>query len=311
VTINWPAIPDINHTFSGGALTHNVRLTITTSDGCTAFIEHLVSSIPAPRADFGFPGITCTGQSVQFTDYSQENGGGSIMSWLWTFGDPLSGPNNNSSAKNPVHFFSGPGIYSVSLVVTNTDGCHDTIVKTVNINMLPVANFTADTACLGSITTFSSASSIANAASIISYSWDFGDGGSSILQNPTYIYSTYGIKNVKLTIINSNGCVKDTTKQVLVNPLPIPAFTYTTPNCLGALVQYTNLSTTVPGYLGSIVTWQWDFGDGSSITVHAPGNPNVSHAFLGNATGHTVRLTVTTTDSCNAFAHRQLQLPGQ
>jgi PKD repeat protein len=303
ITINAPAIPDINHTFVGYSLSHNVRLTITTNDSCTAFIEHVVTSIPAPIAYFEFAAITCSGQPVQFTDYSQENGGSSIMAWNWDFGDPMTGPNNTSSAKNPIHSFSTFGTFNVSLIVTNTDGCQDTVVRTVDVNMLPVANFTATTACLGSVTTFSSALCIPHAAGIISYYWDFGDlSGHSSLPNPTYIYASYGIFNVTLTIVNSNGCIKDSTKQVLVNPLPIPAFTYTSPNCLGALVQYTNQSTTVTGYMGSIVTWDWYFGDGSpDVIINAPGNPNVSHTFVGNATSHTVRLTVTTSDGCIAF----------
>lgn len=301
-TINFPGNPNICHTFAGNVLSHNIRLTITTSDSCTAFIEHIVNSIPAPIADFGFSAITCASQLVQFTDLSQYNGGGSIIFWAWNFGDPLSGFNNISNAQNPGHLFSGPGPYIVSLIVKNTSGCQDTIWKTVDVSQLPVANFTADTACLGSVTTFTSTSAPPLPANIITYSWDFGDGlPGSNLQNPTHIYTTYGIKNVTLTVTNSNGCVKDTTKQILVNPLPIAAFIYTTPNCLGSVVQFTNQSTTVVGYLGSIVTWHWDFGDGTNVTINVPGNPNVSHTFVGNAIVHTVRLTVTTSDGCIAF----------
>jgi PKD repeat protein len=299
-TIAFPGNPNVCHTFAGLALSHNVRLTITTSDSCVAFIEHVVNSIPAPIANFGFPGTTCASQSVQFTDLSQNNGGGSIISWDWNFGDPLTGVNNTSTSQNPIHFFSSFGTFSVSLIVKNTDGCQDTILKTVTVSQLPVANFTADTACLGAITTFTS-TSVANAPSIITYAWDFGDGFFSALPNPTHIFTSYGIKNVILTVTNSNGCIKDTTKQVLINPLPIPAFTYTTPNCMGAQVQFTNQSTTVAGYLGSIVRWLWDFGDGTTANINFPGNPSVLHTFVGGATAHTVRLTVTTTDSCTAF----------
>jgi PKD repeat protein len=301
VTVNFPGTPNVCHTFAGNVLSHTVRLTIKTSDSCTAFIDHVVNSIPAPVADFGYSSITCANQLVQFTDFSQNNGGGSIISWNWNFGDPLSGGNNIATSQNPAHSFSGPGPHIVTMIVKNTDGCQDTIWKTVDVSLLPVADFTADTACLGSVTTFTNASAPPLPANIISYSWDFGDGlpGSS-LQNPTHIYSTYGIKTVTLTVVNSNGCVKDTSKQILVNPLPIAAFTYTTPNCLGSVVQFTNQSTTVVGYLGSIVRWHWDFGDNTSITIFAPGNPNVSHTFSG-AIAHTVRLTITTSDSCTSF----------
>jgi len=302
VTINFPGTPNISHTFLGGASSHNVRLTITTSDGCTAFIEHIVTSIPAPIANFGFPAITCADQSVQFSDFSQPNGGGSIISWDWNFGDPLSGFNNIDGSQNPIHFFSHPGPFMVTLIVKNTSGCQDTIIKSITVSELPVANFTADTACLGSVTTFTNSSAPPLPANIINYSWDFGDGTlPSTLSNPTHIYTTYGIKTVTLTVTNSNGCVKDTSKQILVHPLPIPAFSFTTPNCLGSVVHFTNESTTVIGYLGSIVKWHWNFGDGSSTTVNFPNNPSVTHTFTGPATSFTVRLTVTTSDSCTAF----------
>jgi PKD repeat protein len=299
-TIYSPGNPNVSHTFLGSVLTHLVTLTITTSDSCTASISHLVTSIPSPIANFSFSTSTCLGQSVQFTDLSQMNGGGSIVSWAWNFGDPLSGTSNIASGPNPVHSFTSAGTFNVTLIVSNTSGCQDTILKTVTVNALPVANFTADSACLGSVTQFTDLSTITG--SLINWNWDFGDGTPPInLQNPPHIYTNYGIYNVHLTVTNSNGCTKDTIKQVLVHPLPIPAFTYTTPNCLGAAVQYTNQSTTVTGYLGSIATWEWNFGDGFDTIIHAPGNPNISHIFLGTATGHNVRLTVTTTDSCKAF----------
>jgi len=300
VTINSPANPNVTHTFSGNGLSFNVKLTVVTNDGCTAFVTHVVTLIPAPLANFTFSSSTCAGQIVQFTDLTQLNGGGSIVSWNWNFGDPLSGTNNTNTSQNPTHQFTGAQAYDVTLIVTNTSGCQDTIMKVVTVNQLPLAKFTADTVCFGSATIFTDAS-VPHSASIVSWNWNFGDGFSSNMQNPTHIFPTYGIQNVTLTIINSNGCIKDTIEQVLVHPLPIPAFTYTTPNCLGALVQYTNQSTTVTGYLGSIVKWVWNFGDGSpNVTVHFLNNPNVSHAFLGNALQHTVTLTVTTSDSCSA-----------
>ena len=282
-------------------MTHTVRLTVWTSDSCSQFVEHVVVSIPSPIADFNFSTIHCKDQPVQFTDLSQTNGGGSITQWSWNFSDPGSGINNTSSLQNPLHTYLNAGTYTVSLIITNLTGCVDTIYKTVDINVLPVADFHADTACLHSPTQFTDLS-IPNATNIITYSWDFGDGSAlSHLQNPTHTYATSGLFNVKLTIVNSNGCTKDTTQPVLVNPLPNAAFSFSSPNCLGAAVQYTDLSTTPPGYLGSIVKWVWDFGDGTSTTILAPNNPNVAHTFAGNALSHVVRLTVTTTDGCTNF----------
>ncbi len=303
-TILTPANPNVVHTFAGTALSHVVRLTVTTSDGCTGFTEHTVSSIPSPVADFGFPATNCTTPSVQFTDLSQTNGGGSILSWHWNFGDPVSGTNNISIIRNPVHFYTSPGIYNVTLIIINVSSCSDTIQKTITISPSPLANFTADTVCLNQATQFIDIS-IPNASGIIGWVWDFGDGSAiSDIQNPTHIYLSYGIKNVNLTITNSNGCVRDTNKQVMVRPLPLAEFTFSAKNCHGSPVQYTDGSSIVPGYLVSIVEWVWDFGDGTSTTIFAPGNPNVTHTFAGMANSYTVRLTVTTSDGCTNYIEK-------
>ncbi|MDP4281791.1 MAG: PKD domain-containing protein [Bacteroidota bacterium] len=308
--VNFPGNPSVNHTFAGSALTHTVRLTVQTSDSCSQYVEHIINSIPSPVANFSYPTITCSGHTTQFTDLSQANGGGGIVTWSWNFGDPASGGNNISSAQNPIHTFSSNGTYNVVLIVTNASYCTDTMTQSVTVSMLPVANFTSDTACYNSPTTFTDLSS-PNAPNLISWTWDFGDGTPvSTQQNPIHTFTNYGVFNVKLTTVNVNGCSKDTTKQVLVNPQPVAAFNFSTPNCIGAEVQFTNLSTTVPGYLGSIVQWVWDFGDGTTQTINAPGNPNVNHTFVGGALNHTVTLTVTTSTNCvNSVTHVVTSMP--
>lgn len=300
--INFPANQNICHTFLGNATSHVVRLTVTTTSGCTGFIEHTVTSIPSPVANFSFDNTNCIGQVVQFHDLSSTNGGPDIQNWLWNFSDPNSGVNNTSTLKNPQHTFTTIGIHDVILVVTSTNGCTSTDTLQVDIKPLPVSNFTFTTACEGSGTQFTDAST-SNATSIITYLWDFGDGtATSNLQNPNHLYTTYGVKSVKLTVTNNNGCIKDTTQQVLVNPKPLPEFSFTTPNCVGSIIQYTDHSTTVAGFIGSIVTWQWDFGDGSvTPPINFPASPNITHVFLGNAIAHTVRLTVTTSTGCIEF----------
>jgi len=300
-TINFPASPNVSHTFIGGANSHIVRLTVTTTSGCTGFIEHTITSIPSPLANFTYSNSNCIGQIMQFTDLTSTNGGPSLQTWLWTFGDPNSGASNTSTLKNPPHSFVTIGAHLVTLVVSSVNGCTSTYDTTIDIKALPVSNFTYTTACEGSSTQFTDAST-SNATSIITYLWDFGDGSAtSNLQNPLHLYAGYGVKSVHLTVTNDNGCIKDTTKQVLVNPKPLPEFTFTNPNCVGAAIQYTDQSTTVTGYLGSIATWQWDFGDGSVIApIHFPASPNITHTFLGNATSYTVTLTDTTTTGCVA-----------
>jgi PKD repeat protein len=142
VVIFFPSSPNISHTFAGYVLSHNVTLTVTSSSGCSSSVTRIVGSTPNPVANFSFSAIACAGQPVSFTDLSQTNGGGSIISFNWNFGDPASGVTNTSSLQNPVHIFSGSGVYSVTLTVTNTNGCSNSMIKNVVINPPPTANFT-------------------------------------------------------------------------------------------------------------------------------------------------------------------------
>jgi len=300
-TIILPNSPNVYHTFTGPSTTYNVTLTVWSSDSCTASVTKTVTLVPAPAANFSYSSTNCQGQPISFSNLSQTNGGGLITSYLWNFGDPASGLNNTSTLTNPSHNYATAGTYIVTLTAFNTNNCDDTVMKTIVVNQLPVANFSADEACHGSQTTFTDLS-IPNAANIISYSWDFGDGTPLGTQPaPTHTYANYGTFLVTLTIINSNGCVHSVTKTVLVFPLPIPEFSYSSPNCFGAPVTYTNQSTTVPGYIDNIVTWVWDFGDGTNQTINYPANPNVTHTFVGTALSHTVRLTVTTSHGCTQY----------
>ncbi|MFH1160439.1 MAG: PKD domain-containing protein [bacterium] len=298
-TIVLPNSPNVWHTFVGNSTNFTVRLTVWSNDSCTQYIEKTVNLTPAPVANFSFSSITCQTQPICFTDLSQENGGGLITFHYWNFGDPTSGMNNTSALQNPCHTFAAAGTYSVSLTVTNVSNCDNTIVKNVVVHQRPVANFSADTACLGSVTTFTDLSIAGTTTPTLTYSWDFGDGTPpSSLPAPTHTYTSYGIYTVTLTIINTNGCIHSVSKPVLVYPLPIPEFSYSTPTCFGAPVTFTNQSSTVPGYIDNIVTWVWNFDDGVTQTINFPANPNVTHTFVGLALAHTVRLTVTTSFGC-------------
>ena len=305
-TVYWPGNPNIFHTFLGTATSHDVTLTVITdtinTPGCSASIMHTVTSVSSPLVDFAFPPNNCARQSVQFTDLSQQNGGGNILQWNWNFGDPASGINNTSATKNPIHFFSGAGTFIITLTVTNSSNCPSTKVDSVIILALPVANFTADTACLGSPSAFQAVTS--GPGTIVQYLWDFGDGGTGNQANPTHLYATAGVYSVKLVIITDKGCNKDTTKSVMVLSKPNAAFSTSAPACASDSIQFNDLSNTTSG---SIRTWIWEFGDGQIKPIHFPENPNVRHKYASGGT-YNVKLKVTTSDSCKAEKVIQVQV---
>ena len=100
-TIRFPDNPDVCHLYASAG-TYAVSLTIRDNLGVSDTYTHDQVVMPDPIAAFTYS-ISCENHPVQFTDASNNNGGGNIISWNWNFGDPLSGINNTSSLRNAVH----------------------------------------------------------------------------------------------------------------------------------------------------------------------------------------------------------------
>ncbi|MEM7036744.1 MAG: PKD domain-containing protein, partial [Bacteroidota bacterium] len=154
-----------------------------------------------PAANFAAPEV-CDGATTNFNDQSTINGG-SVVAWTWDFDDPNTGTSNTSGLQNPSHDFSGPGTYTVQLIVTADNGCLDTITHQIIVNPLPTPEFTFEDICLGERANFNDASN--SAAGITGWLWDFGDGTTSTFQNAGHTFTTSGLHNVVLTVTDGNG----------------------------------------------------------------------------------------------------------
>jgi len=157
-----------------------------------------------PVANFsGTPSTVNVGGPVTFTDLSTNT----PTSWSWSFGD-----GNTSTEQNPAHIFNTQGTYSITLTATNSYGS-DTETKTNYITVnesgsAPVADFSANitTIAEGGTITFTDLS----ANSPTEWSWSFGDGNISDIQNPSHTYNTAGIYTVSLTATNTNDSDTET-----------------------------------------------------------------------------------------------------
>jgi PKD repeat protein len=120
-----------------------------------------------------------------------------------------------------------------------------------------------------------------SSATINKWSWTFGDGGTSTLQNPSRTYSANGSYSVKLTVTDSSGKTDSETKTVVIaDPAPIDAqFSYTINDLQ---VAFNDDSITQ----GTVQSWTWDFGDGVSSTAE---NPTHTYSNYGI---YSVKLTV-------------------
>jgi PKD repeat protein len=113
----------------GPSGTGNLTVIETDSAGNTGLDNTCVTIINSPKAIFNPSSTTaCLGTAVNFNDASLN-----AITWIWNFGDPASGGNNTTAIQNPSHVFSGPGTYTVTLVVFNQCGCSDTAQKTITI----------------------------------------------------------------------------------------------------------------------------------------------------------------------------------
>jgi len=194
---------------------------VTVSDNCGSpvgidSVEVIVYPLPIVR----FAADTlqgCEPLSVNFTDNSIPV----IGSWLWDFGDPLSGVNNTSTLQNPVHIYTQSGIYTVTLTVTTSNGCSATFAHTNMIEVYPTpdANFFMHPD-VGSTTdpviTFTDLSTEASY-----WDWNFGDPGSGTYNtssevNPMHSFSTYGTFTITLWVESSYGCVDSTAKEIFI-----------------------------------------------------------------------------------------------
>lgn len=149
----------------------------------------------------------------------------------------------------------------------------------------PVANFSFNIGANG-LVTFTDLSDFYPTQ----WSWTFGDGGTSTLQNPTHTYLANNTYNVCLTATNAGGSSVQVCKQVSITGLavtPVADFNWANPS--GGLVNFTDQSTNTP------TSWSWTFGDGATSTQQ---NPN--HVYSAN---NTYNVCLTAANAAGSHQH--------
>ena len=211
-----------------------------------------------------------TNNTVSFSNTS--SGGTGNIPFFWTFGD-----GNYSNMINPTHVYTYNGTYLVCLTMGDSLSTQcfsrycDTVVVTGGINQPCNAAFYFGTDSISTKTYFYDASS----GSINSWSWSFGDGSYSSLQNPIHQYTQAGAYNVCLTVINSNAdtCSYCSTIFIKGNGSSCQAgFTFNKNN---NAVTFNN--TSLEG--SNNIHYSWTFGDGSFSNVK---NPTHVYPYNGN-----------------------------
>jgi PKD repeat protein len=105
-------------------------------------------------------------------------------------------------------------------------------------------------------------STAGSGATLSGWQWNFGDGGTSALQNPSHTYDTTGTFTITLTVTNSSGCTNGTTFDITIMPQPVAAFSFTQ---IGFQVTFSNSSVT-----NGQESYSWNFGDGIISNAQDP-----------------------------------------
>lgn len=253
-------------------------------------IPNAVEVFAAPTVNFSAtPRSGCSPLYVQFQGQSTPGSAG-ISSRVWDFGD-----GTVDSGLTPANLYSQTGTMSVSLIVTDSNGCASTLTKPdlITVNPPPVADFTSnDTiACNAPLNTTFINQSISGVGGALSYQWAFGNGDSSTAANPTYTYTSSGNYTVSLQVTDTAGCVDDTTISHFISiGAENAGFTVNDPSgCQPFTTSFAN--TTQPGDSGT--QYLWYFGDGDTSNALHP-----IHTYQDSGT-YDVRLVVTSRANCS------------
>jgi gliding motility-associated-like protein len=283
--------PSHTYALSGS---YNVKHAYINDIGCiTDTASHIVTLNNPPVARFSVAAPTCVNSDITFTDQSSASAGGTLSQWTWDFGDGSPVVIRNSST-NEIHRYGAPGTYTATLRVVTASGCQSLLFSfPVTIHPNPVSNFTLPTACLPvGAAQFNDLSTITGTGNnITGWTWNFGDAGTSTVQNPLHNYTTAGPFNVSLKVTTNNGCTDTRTQQLTtVYAEPVAAFNSLPEVCIGSLIGFSDAST-APGTV--VNGWTWDFGDGSPLSNLQ--NPTHTYATAGS---YTVTLRVSTLAGC-------------
>ena len=249
---------NLSHQYStsGG---YNTKLIVTSLNGCVDSINTLVNVYPIPQANFT-ANFTCEGSPTQFNDGSTISQG-NVAQWNWNFGD-----NTSAIETNPSHSFALSGSYNIHLKIASDQGCHDSTDRLIRVVPNPVVDFSTENACLGYLVNLKDLSQPVTGA-IVQYSWDFGDGSTSTVQDPKHAYLSSGSFQVALTATSDSGCSTTLVKPRALDIYALPSVSFSSNSSESSDIfpQVSFFNQT-----GSTGIYLWSFGDGDTSAQYAP-----------------------------------------
>ncbi len=263
----------------------------TTSSGCSTYDSTDVITYEKPIGQFTTSILLCKNKEIVFNDQSVAGNNETITTWNWSFDD-----GSNASQRNPTHLFTESKNYNITLIAGNSKGCTDTIVKTISIYLLPVAEFGLPEVCLNdAFAMFIDSSSIEdNSEAGFTYQWSFGDSNAtiinpntSVIKNARHSYTSSGNYQVQLTVTSKEGCSQSIIKPFTVNgAVPKANFIIDTSDnfCSHLPLKIVNTSSVNFGAISRLEIY-WDQNNTALKTIDEQPVPGKQYEFLYDAFG--------------------------
>ena len=278
---------------------YTLSLTGTVTDVCNNAASPTslgVTLTPNPVAEISSQDSLCFDRH----EYTFEYGGNSpnLTSYSWDLGD-----GNQQDLRSFTYSYATPGAKTVQLAIRNDLGCTDTTEKTIVLVPNPQADFLLPPSqCQGDSAIFVNQSSIDTPFTLISFTWDFGNGQTSNDSSVVNLFGDAGQKTVTLSVLGTNNCPSSISKTYTVLPPPEVDFAVDGALCLNQSIRFTNESSTASGSIdpSSVI---WDFGDGTSSS----GTDNPSHSY-GSTGTFVVRLQASSDQGCADSSSQSLSI---
>ncbi len=244
--------------------TYKVSLTVYSDNG-TAYttLDSVVIKSASPSL-FADRFMSCTAQSIRFNAPGEKG-----RQYTWDFGD---GVIKTSSDSTMIHPFSVAGVYAPSVLVTDAQGCNIPAVLgnkividslQINIGIIPSACTVSNISFQPQVTSIAAD----RAQQPLSYHWDFGTGNiadSSNVKQPNFTYTQPGNYTVRFRVASPSGCLKETTKTVLVDEKIKGIISGPDAICEGGTASFLGSAATAPQ------SWSWNLGQGITVSQQNP-----------------------------------------
>jgi PKD repeat protein len=272
---------------------YDVALSIESDNGCTNQITQPLRIYEKPVSNFSIDNSTlCSNSELFFTNDSQLFGADTLVSYAWNFNNEV-----YSSAEDTSVIFTSGGSKSVTLSAS-IPGCTTDSTKIIEVVEGPSVAYSHEGICETDEFIFNN---LTTGENISGYLWDFGDGYTSTLQNPTHFYNLGGTFNVSLSAFNMEGCNNFWNQDITVGRLPVPDFTYELP-CSDQEVQFYDQSSVVEANISS---YRWTVQNPDLLRIATEKDPLL---FLEEDGSTDVTLSVVSTLGCEDSITRSVDV---